>query len=105
MLTMVDGVGNIDIKKLLDYHMSHRKILTISGVKPPGRFGELVNDSSGKVIEFNEKPQSAAGLISGGFMVCRKEIFDYLNDSEDLMFEKGPMGKLVKDGQMMVYET
>jgi glucose-1-phosphate cytidylyltransferase len=59
---------------------------------------------TGKVIEFNEKPQASGGRISGGFFVCRKEIFSYLDNREDLIFEIEPMRKLVQDGQMMVYE-
>ncbi len=104
LLTYGDGVGNIDIKKLVNFHLSHGKVLTVSGVRPPGRFGELMSDGKGQVIEFNEKTQAAAGLISGGFFVCRKDFFKYLNDKEDLAFELGPIQELVKKGQMMVYE-
>lgn len=104
MLTYGDGVGDIDLDKLVQFHLSHGKILTVTGVRPPGRFGELASDSGGKVIEFNEKPQASGGKISGGFFVCRKELFDYLNDREDLTFEQEPMRLLVRDGQMMVYE-
>jgi glucose-1-phosphate cytidylyltransferase len=104
MLTYGDGVGNIDIKKLVEFHKSHGKILTVTGVRPPGRFGELVGDNKGKVTEFNEKPQATGGRISGGFFVCRKEIFDYLDNREDLVFEIEPMRRLVQDGQMMIYE-
>jgi glucose-1-phosphate cytidylyltransferase len=63
-----------------------------------------MNDPSGKVVEFNEKPQASGGRISGGFFVCRREIFDYLDDDEGLVFERRPMRDLVRDGQMMVYE-
>lgn len=104
MLTYGDGVGNVDIQKLVEFHKSHGKILTVTGVRPPGRFGELMNDAAGRVTEFNEKPQATGGRISGGFFVCRKEIFDYLDDREDLTFETDPMRKLVADGQMMMYE-
>jgi glucose-1-phosphate cytidylyltransferase len=104
MLTYGDGVGDVDIDRLIEYHRSHGKILTVTGVRPPGRFGELMNDRSGKVVEFNEKPQASGGRISGGFFVCRREIFDYLDDDEGLVFERKPMRNLVKDGQMMVYE-
>lgn len=104
MLTYGDGVGNVDIKGLIDYHTSHGKILTVTGVRPPGRFGELMNDPSGRVVEFNEKPQASGGRISGGFFVCRREIFEYLDDDEGLVFERNPMRNLVRDGQMMVYE-
>jgi glucose-1-phosphate cytidylyltransferase len=103
-LTYGDCVGDIDIKKLVDFHKSHGKVLTVSGVRPPGRFGELMSDAGGKVIEFNEKTQSTAGLISGGFFVCSEAIFEYLDDRENLMFELGPIQNLVSKGQMMVYE-
>ncbi len=104
MLTYGDGVGDVDIPRLIEYHRSHGRILTVTGVRPPGRFGELMNDPSGKVVEFNEKPQASGGRISGGFFVCRREIFDYLDDDEGLIFERRPMRDLVRDGQMMVYE-
>lgn len=104
MLTYGDGVGDICLDKLLAFHRSHGRILTVSGVRPPGRFGELVNDASGTVTEFNEKPQASGGRISGGFFVCKKEIFNFLDDREDLVFEIEPMRRLVEDAQMMVYE-
>ena len=104
MLTYGDGVGDVDLDRLLAFHNSHGKALTVTGVRPPGRFGELLSDANGKVTEFNEKPQATGGRISGGFFVCRKNLFDYLDDREDLMFEKEPMARLVKDGQLMVFE-
>ncbi|HOW53927.1 MAG TPA: glucose-1-phosphate cytidylyltransferase [Syntrophorhabdaceae bacterium] len=104
MLTYGDGVGDIDIHRLMEFHKKHGKILTVTGVRPPGRFGELMNDEEGRVYEFNEKPQASGGRISGGFFVCRKEIFNYLGDNESLIFEQEPMRQLVKDGQLMVYE-
>jgi glucose-1-phosphate cytidylyltransferase len=104
LLTYGDGVGDVDLDALLRFHRAHGKILTVTGVRPPGRFGELMSDTNGKVIEFNEKPQASGGRISGGFFVCRKEIFTYLDNREDLIFEIEPMRKLVRDGQMMVYE-
>jgi len=103
LLTYGDGVGDIDIDKLIEFHKSHGKILTVTGVRPPGRFGELVTEN-GQVKEFNEKPQAAGGVISGGYFVASSKIFDYLHDDESLMLEKEPMKKLVQDGQYMVYE-
>lgn len=104
MLTYGDGVGNVDIKKLLEFHQSHGKILTVTGVRPPGRFGELVSTDFGLVTEFNEKPQATGGRISGGFFVCRQEIFNYLDDRQDLVFEQEPLRQLVKDKQMMMFD-
>ena len=104
LLTYGDGVGDIDIDQLLAFHKAHGKILTVTGVRPPGRFGELRADAGGLVSEFNEKPQAAGGRISGGYFVCRRELFDYLEDREDLMFEVEPMNRLVADRQMCVYQ-
>lgn len=104
MLTYGDGVGSVDIDSLTGFHRSHGNILTVTGVRPPGRFGELNSDASGAVTEFNEKPQATGGRISGGFFVCNKRIFDYLEDREDLVFEQEPMRRLVQDRQLMVYE-
>jgi len=104
MLTYGDGVGNIDIKKLFEFHQSHGKILTVTGVRPPGRFGELQCNEKGLVTEFNEKPQTSGGRISGGFFVCSKKIFDYIDNREDNVFEQEPLRNLVTDGEVMVFK-
>jgi len=104
MLTYGDGVGDVDIGHLIKFHQAHGKILTVTGVRPPGRFGELVSTEGGRVSAFNEKPQASGGRISGGFFVCRREIFDYLDNDDGLVFEQAPLQRLVHDGQMMVYE-
>lgn len=104
MLTYGDGVGDIDIDALLEFHHAHGKTLTVTGVYPPGRFGELQYDNDSHVTGFNEKPQATGGRISGGYFVCNKDIFDYLADSDDLVFEQEPVRQLVKDGKVMVYE-
>jgi len=104
MLTYGDGVSDVDLGRLLAFHRSHGKILTVTGVRPPGRFGELVATPDGKVVEFNEKPQAAQGRISGGFFVASPRLFDYLDDREDLVFEKAPMERLVRDQQLMMFE-
>lgn len=103
LLTYGDGVGDIDLKKLIEFHQSHGKILTVSGVRPPGRFGELQCDNTGIVTEFNEKTQTTGGRISGGYFVCRKEIFDYIDGKENTIFEQEPLRNLVSEGEMMVY--
>ena len=86
MLTYGDGVSNVDLDALVDFHKSHGKILTVTGVRPPGRFGEMMIGDSGQVRAFNEKPQASGGWINGGFFVCRQELLDYLSDREDLVF-------------------
>ena len=104
MLTYGDGVSDIDISRLAAFHKSHGKILTVTGVRPAGRFGEMVAAAGGRVAEFNEKPQATAGRISGGFFVASGRLFEYLDDREDLVFEQGPMRQLVRDEQLMMYE-
>lgn len=104
MLSYGDGVSNVNMDSLMKFHQSHGKILTITGVRPPGRFGELASDPTGLVTEFNEKPQASGGRISGGFFVCRQELFDYLDVRDNLVLEMEPMKKLQGDKQMMVYE-
>ena len=103
MLTYGDGVGDIDLNQLLNFHKSHNKALTVTGVRPPGRFGELVSEN-GRITEFNEKPQATGGLISGGFFVARPKLFDYLDENEKLVLEQEPMKQLVEDSEIMVYE-
>ena len=104
LLTYGDGVSDIDIDKLIKFHKSHNRILTVTGVRPPGRFGEMMCDDNGLIFEFNEKPQATAGRISGGYFVANPKIFDYLNDSEDLIFEQEPINYLVKEKQLMMFE-
>ncbi len=103
MLTYGDGVSNVDIAELLAFHRNHGKILTVTGVRPPSRFGEVTEDSIGQVTEFNEKSQATGGRISGGFFVCRRELFDYLGEGDSLVFEEEPMRALVRDGQLMMF--
>lgn len=104
MLTYGDGLTDLDLGSLVDFHQSHGKIMTVTGVRPPGRFGEIESDERGQILEFNEKPQATGGRISGGFLVCRRELFDILDDSEGLVFEQTPISQLVADGEMMVFE-
>lgn len=103
MLTYGDGVGDVDLAALERFHKSHGKTLTVTGVYPPGRFGEINEDENGLVTEFNEKPQAAGGRISGGFFVCRRELLDVLDDRENLTFEEEPVRSLVTRREMMVY--
>lgn len=102
MVTYGDGVGNINIKKLLDFHKSHGKIATVTGVRPPSLFGELLVENN-KAMLFSEKPQTSTGLISGGFFVFNRKLFDYLTDDDDCDFEKGPLEKIAAEGELMVY--
>jgi len=104
MLTYGDGLSNINISELLSFHNSHGKIATITGVLPPSRFGEILNENN-LVRSFNEKPQiHSGGLINGGFFVFNKKFFNYLSDSDDCILERLPLENLVKDKQLCVFE-
>ena len=103
MLTYGDGVSNVDLKALLAFHRGHGRLLTITGVYPPGRFGELTVRNGTEVVGFNEKPQVSGGLISGGFFVCSRRIFDYLDEDDSLVFEQEPMRRLTADSQVRVF--
>ena len=76
--------------------------MTITGVVPPGRFGEIIHDENYEVKAFTEKSNEKNNLISGGFFVCNKKVFDYLSD-DDHMLEEIPMTKIAKDNQMTVF--
>ena len=103
MLTYGDGAADVDIKALIEFHRSHGKILTLTGVRPPSRFGELLI-SDRQVQSFEEKPQVSSGVINGGFMVFNKELLDHLTPDKDCDFEFGVLEKLAKEGEVMVYE-
>ncbi len=102
MLTYGDGLSNVNIKDLLEYHKSHGKIGTMTGVHPPSRFGELLLKEN-RVELFNEKPQTMKGLVNGGFFVFNKSFFDYLDNDEGCILEKKPLEDLSASGELMVY--
>ena len=102
MLTWGDGVSNVNLHDLLAFHRSHGKLATLTAVRPPARFGHL--DLNGnKISEFSEKPQTKEGWINGAFFVLEPEIFDYI-DGDDTQWEKEPLEKLARDGQLMAYK-
>lgn len=102
LLTYGDGVANIDIGKLYDFHLSHGKIGTVTAVRPPSRFGELIL-SGDEVIKFEEKPQLGTGIINGGFFVFKRDFMEYLTPDENCDSEFGALQKLAQDGQLRAY--
>ncbi len=103
MLTYGDGVSDIDLDQLISFHRSHGKIGTVTGVNPASRFGELRFDGE-RVTSFREKPlASTGGLISGGFFVFDKGVFDYLRDDVSADFETDALERLAGEGELMVY--
>lgn len=103
LLTYGDGVADIDIDATINFHKKRGRIGTLTGVRPPSRFGDLVV-SKDKVLSFTEKPQASAGLINGGFFVFDKRVFDYLSEEENCDLEMGALETLAKEGQLGVYE-
>ena len=87
----------------MDFHKSHKKLVTVTGVYPPARFG-VITESSGVVTAFTEKPKTPFGFINGGFMVFRRGLLDYLSTEEDCDLESGTMEKLSKAGEVMAYK-
>lgn len=101
MVTYGDGVSNIDITKLLEFHRSHGKLATVSAVRPPVRFGELLLDGN-SVTQFQEKPQAGEGWINGGYFIFEPEVLDYIKDDTTFL-EREPLEKLANDGQLLAF--
>ena len=102
MLTYGDGVSNINLDELLDFHYSHGKIATITAVHPTARFGELILEKE-KVLSFKEKPQMNNGWINGGFFIFNKSIFSFI-DNDQCILEGSPLEELVKLGELMAFK-
>jgi len=101
MLTYGDGVSDVNITKLLDFHRSHGKIATVTAVRPPVRFGDLTIDNN-KVIAFQEKSQAGEGWVNGGFFVFEPEILDFIDD-DSTMLERVPLERIAEQGELMAY--
>jgi len=99
--TYGDGLANVPIDRLLDFHKSHGKFATVTAVRPPARFGQLsINDN--RVSHFGEKSQTDSGWINGGYFVLEPQVADYvLNDDEP--FETGALPRLVAEGELMAF--
>lgn len=103
MLTYGDGVGDINIKELLDFHHKNNKLATVTAVRPLGRFGALSIKKDGKVGKFQEKTEGNNTLINGGFFVLEPSVLDYI-EGDKMPFEDDPLKKLSKESQLMAYQ-
>jgi len=101
-MTYGDGVSNIEIQELLDFHKKHGKLATITTVQPEGRFGYIELDDN-KIISFREKSKHDTGWINAGFMVLEPAVLDYIKD-DTIMFEKEPMERIASEDQMMSFK-
>lgn len=104
MLTYGDGLADINIKETLKFHKKHGKFMTMTSAQPDGRFGALNVDKSNRVIDFKEKPQGEESWINAGYFICEPEVFNYIGDGDDVVFEKEPLNNLVKDEQIFTYK-
>ncbi|BBO66723.1 glucose-1-phosphate cytidylyltransferase [Desulfosarcina alkanivorans] len=102
MVTYGDGLADIDIQDLVKFHKSHGRIVTVTGVRPASRFGELETNGD-EVSKFGEKPQTKEGLVNGGFFILDTRVFSYLTEEDDCIFEGKPLERLAADGELMVY--
>ena len=102
MVTYGDGVCDINIKKLEQFHSSHNKIGTITAIQPGGRFGALEISENGKIESFVEKRKEDGGWINGGYMIFKPEIFNYIS-GDDIVFEKYPLEELSRQNELMAY--
>jgi len=102
MLTWGDGVSTVDLARLLAFHRAHGRLITMTAVRPPARYGHMEFDGD-RIREFTEKPQTAEGWINGAFFVAEPQVFDYI-DGDDTQFEKEPLERLAAEGELMAYK-
>jgi glucose-1-phosphate cytidylyltransferase len=102
-LTYGDGVADVPLKDVLAFHRAHGRKATVTGVRPPSRFGEIDHDA-GVVRSFNEKPQASAGLINGGFFFFEHQFLDHVSTDAGCMLEREPLERCVEERQLEVYE-
>ena len=104
LLTYGDGVADIDIKKLIAFHTSHGKAITMTSSQPDGRFGALDIGTNDCVNEFKEKPKGDGSWINAGFFVCEPKVFDYIVEGDLSVFEQEPLQKMALDGEIFTYK-
>jgi len=102
LATYGDGVADVDLGALLAFHRSQGRLATVTGVRPPSRFGELILEGS-RVAEFSEKPQGSSGRINGGFFVFDRRFLRYLSEEEACILERGPLERAASEGQLSMY--
>jgi glucose-1-phosphate cytidylyltransferase len=103
LLTYGDGVGDINIKELIEFHKQHGKICTVTTVQPSGRFGVVNISESNEVVSFSEKPKGDGSWINGGYFVCEPEIFNFIQ-GDDTVWEKEPLENIAQQGEMHAFK-
>jgi glucose-1-phosphate cytidylyltransferase len=104
MLTYGDGVADVNLNILLEFHKQHGKLMTMTSSQPEGRFGALKIEKDNQVSSFLEKPKGDGGWINAGFFVCEPGVFKYINEGDTTIFEQAPLQNLAKDGELYTYK-
>jgi glucose-1-phosphate cytidylyltransferase len=104
MLTYGDGVGDINIKALIEFHNAHGRLCTVTSVQPSGRFGALNILEDDSVHSFMEKPKGDGSWINGGYFVCQPQVFDYIKNEDQTVWEEAPMEQIANDEQRSAYK-
>jgi glucose-1-phosphate cytidylyltransferase len=104
MLTYGDGVADINILELVKFHKNHGKAMTMTSVQPEGRYGSIIMNENQQVTAFQEKPKGDGAWINAGYFVCQPEVFDYIPNGDQVIFEREPMEALANDGQLHSYK-
>ncbi|HDC4325034.1 TPA: glucose-1-phosphate cytidylyltransferase, partial [Aeromonas hydrophila] len=103
MLTYGDGVSDVNITELVEFHRCHGKMITMTSVQPDGRFGAIEIDGD-RITQFLEKPKGDGSWINGGFFVCQPEVFDYITEGDGTVFEQEPLQKMAENGELYSYK-
>lgn len=104
LLTYGDGVADIDIHKLIEFHEKNNSLLTMTSAQPEGRFGALHIQDNNQVLAFNEKPKGDGSWVNAGYFVCQPEVIDYIGDGDEIIFEHEPLINLAKDREIFTYK-
>ena len=103
LLTYGDGVSDVNLSELIDFHKNQGKLLTVTAVQPGGRFGVLELNDDNRVLSFKEKNKEDGGWINGGFMVVEPEVINFI-DSDNTIFERTPMENIAQQGNLVAYK-
>jgi len=104
MLTYGDGVSDVDIASLRRSHEKSGRLATLTAIQPSGKFGAIDIGESGEILTFKEKPKGDGAWVNGGFFVCQPEVFDYIREGDETIWERGPLERLAGDGQLGAFK-
>ena len=104
MLTYGDGVSDVNLNSLLEFHKKSKKYATLTAVQPSGKFGAININQEGNVLSFHEKPKGDGSWVNGGFFILEPQIFNYIKEGDTTIWERTPLEELAKDNQLSAYK-